>query len=354
MTPKEMHIAVEQGLQRHSSSVFDDFLPEEIDLVLNKVQNRFINDKFRRDNASEGYEFQQGDLDDIQFLIEKDVELPAFLNFPFDNAYCILPSNYLYLVNDRSRINDNCKVNDFTVTDIYRQENYGVYTLKNSTRTTFPFYDNFTITYNNNIIFNINDYEISDGLSSNEEKFVIKNLVLDVIRQDLPDDIIGIYWERYRDMYHPDSFIIISRSITSNNNISIDSVVTNVTTSLVPNLLVSDLPTTRQVYNRLTKSEDLHSVLNDNVFYRTIPRSPVSSLTKDRLSVYFNQKFIVKSIIIDYIRSPQNISLSLNRSCELDESTHERIVDLAVEFIKNTIEQQSYDTKVRDNLLRSE
>jgi len=352
MTAKEMHIGVEQGLQRHNSYVFDDFLPEEIDLVLNKVTKRFIDDKFRKDNVSKGFQPNQGNLDDIQFLIEKDVKLPAFLDFTNDKAYCVLPSNYLYLINNRSKINDNCKLVNFTEVEPFT-ENYLVYTLKNSENEENP-YDEFKIIFNGVTIFDIDKYLISQGLSVNEEKFVIKNLVIDEIRNNLPTGVIGIYWERYRNSYYPDSFIVVTHTNPVNNRIIIDEENIEVELVAVEGLERSVLPALKEVNNRLTKSENFSQVLYDNVFHRTIPRSPVSELSKNFLNVYFNKKFIVNSIVIDYVRNPQNISLYLNRSCELSESVHERIVDLAVEFIKNTIEQPSYDTKVKDNLLRGE
>jgi hypothetical protein len=357
MTPKEMHIAVEQGLQRVASYVFDDFLPEEIDLVLNKMQLRFIDDKFRKDRQSEGYEIQQGDLDDIQRLIEKDVELPAFLNLPSNNSYSILPANYLYLINDRTKIIRDCDTNNLRATEEYTEEHRTVFLFPDSANASSPYYEEFNIVFNGTTIFDINSYSLNTGLSSNEEKFVIKNLVLDEGKRGriAEENIIGVYWERYRGRYFRNSFIIISTvEATQDTSITVDSNTTEVTSTPIENLEVSSLTPTKEVYNRLTKSEKLHEVLRDNVFHRTIPRSPISNLSEDRLTIYYNERFIATSIIIDYIRIPQLISLPLDRSCELDENTHERIVDLAVEFIKNTIEQPSYDTKVRDNLLRSE
>ena len=42
MTVQEMHYAVDQGLQKVASSVYDYFLSEEIDFWLNRSQERFI------------------------------------------------------------------------------------------------------------------------------------------------------------------------------------------------------------------------------------------------------------------------------------------------------------------------
>ena len=55
MTPKEMHICLEQGLQKQASFVYEDYLKEEYDGVLTKVMVRFINDTFRPDEQGEGF-----------------------------------------------------------------------------------------------------------------------------------------------------------------------------------------------------------------------------------------------------------------------------------------------------------
>jgi len=355
MNAKEFHIGIEQGLQKHNSFVFDDYFPEEIDFVLDKVTKRFIDDKFRKDKGSEGHEIQQGDYDDVQFMIEKDIELPAFLDTINNAVYTILPSNYLNLISDRARINDNCKIINFTASESYEKEYTTILELADSAKGSAPFYDVVTITLNGNEIFTIENFTISSGLPSVNHKFLIKNIILDELRQNLPGNITGVYWENYRGKYTPDSFIFVSDiDFTGTNAIDIDGTIVNATTEQVTGLTVSVLDPTKQVPNRLNKSGSLHKVLNNNVYFKTHVRSPVSDLAKDKLFVYYNKRFIPTSIIIDYIRIPRKISLALNRTCELSESTHERIVDLAVEYIKNTIEQRSYESKLKDNLLRSE
>jgi hypothetical protein len=42
MTIQQMHIAINLGLQRIASHVFDDFLPQEIDLYLNQAINKYV------------------------------------------------------------------------------------------------------------------------------------------------------------------------------------------------------------------------------------------------------------------------------------------------------------------------
>lgn len=44
MTVQEMHYAIDQGLQKVGSHVYEDFESEELDFFLNKMQERFIKD----------------------------------------------------------------------------------------------------------------------------------------------------------------------------------------------------------------------------------------------------------------------------------------------------------------------
>lgn len=65
MTTLEMHLAVDVGLQRIASNVYDDFLPQEIDVYLNRAFLLFIREKKEAVKA--------GDLearDDIRTIIE--------------------------------------------------------------------------------------------------------------------------------------------------------------------------------------------------------------------------------------------------------------------------------------------
>ena len=70
MTVAEMHFAVEQGLQKVGSNSFDTFLPEELDFALNKMQERFIKQRFlsKSDPKQSGYYGTQKRIDDLRVL----------------------------------------------------------------------------------------------------------------------------------------------------------------------------------------------------------------------------------------------------------------------------------------------
>ena len=55
MNVASMHLAIQQGVDKINSLQADLLLPEEIDIELNKSQDRFINLKYGRNNK-----FQKG------------------------------------------------------------------------------------------------------------------------------------------------------------------------------------------------------------------------------------------------------------------------------------------------------
>ena len=358
MTPQEMHIQIDQALQRVGSYVYDNFEPVELDLILSKMQMRYIDDKFRKDTTSEGFQVEQGDLDDIQFLIERDKILPAFMDTTNKKTHGVLPSDYLYLINDRTRLNEDCTVANLEASTPYTDEVLFTAEFPNQLINP-PYYADVDLVVGALTLYD-STYGGFPGVPDAIEKYIIKDYILDTIRQNIRENklsgVTGIYWEHYKDTYAEESFILVTDSTRVGETFSVR--VEGTTNSDVgvatSGLTVSSLTHSKEVDNRLTKSQFLHSTLNNNVYHKTHRRNPVSNLTKDRLYVYYDEKYIPTHIIIDYIRKPREISLSLNQSCELSNSTHPKIIDLSVEYLKNTIEQQSYNTKVQDNRLRSE
>lgn len=111
MLVKEMHVSVEQGLQKIASNQYDNFLPDEIDLALNLAQDRYVKKKFAGMNdGAPMFQSNQKRLDDIRKLIRKNHRMPAIVPkvtshlYEENMSYGILPHDYMFLVNDRSRV----------------------------------------------------------------------------------------------------------------------------------------------------------------------------------------------------------------------------------------------------------
>ena len=109
MTVQEMHFAVDQGLQKVASSVYDYFLPQEVDFWLNRAQERYIKQRLYKqtDPKKVGFEGNVKRMDDLRMLITADYTdgvtpqpLQDFIDFD-------LPIDYMFLVNARVTMHVN-------------------------------------------------------------------------------------------------------------------------------------------------------------------------------------------------------------------------------------------------------
>lgn len=90
-----MHVAVDLGLQRIASNVYDDFLPQEIDLYINRSSLAFVEENVARMRRAEDAERSS---DDIRTLIKRVLYTPGsvssenglyFFNLPLDFGHYV-------------------------------------------------------------------------------------------------------------------------------------------------------------------------------------------------------------------------------------------------------------------------
>lgn len=90
------------------------------------------------------------------------------------------------------------------------------------------------------------------------------------------------------------------------------------------------------IQNRLCISENIGDLLHDT-FNKPSYDSPISELFGNKLYVHrdFNLTFTINSVNIDYVKKFNEINVLDNDTgiCELDESTHKEIVQLAVNIL---------------------
>ena len=221
MTVQEMHYAVDQGLQKVASSVYDYFLPEEVDFWLNRAQERFIKQRLYKqtDPKKVGFEGNIKRMDDLRMLITVDYEDGVVPSSNVDFVNFDLPIDYMFLVNAR-------------------------------------------------VQFHVNHCgEQVDAAGP----LVIRDLR--IVEQD-------------------------------------------------------------KVYQH-----------QQNPFGKTRAEAPVATIFDDDVRVFQEkEKFILKTLRLDYLRVPVDITLSTSVDCELAEHTHHEIVDLTVKSIIEAIESPRYQT----------
>lgn len=215
MTVQEMHYAVDQGLQKVGSYVYDTFLEEEIDFFLNKMQERFIKDRVFRtsDPKRLGFSLNQKRLDDIRVILEVDfIDINAGDPNVEYQRYD-LPIDYLYLINIRARLTPS----------------------------------------------------------------------------------------------HCDSTVL------------------------------------NKVPARVVEQDQLYELLR-NPFAKSLATTPIATISTEDITIFQGEKFILKGVELDYIRKPEQISVSSSQDCELAEHTHHEIVDMTVKHILEVIESPRYQS----------
>jgi hypothetical protein len=366
MNVKEAHIHVERGLQRYNANVYDYFTPEDIDLVLTKSQNRFIDSKFRRDDTGEGFQYDQGDLDDVEALVISNYVTKSEQDFNLNIGKTYLPYNYRYLIDAIGQGYRTCKypnetgydresildTNEYVTTYDLTPDNF-------TSSSTGRVYKGLKLYFNNTKFYDIEDStSLKEGLVSDEELFIFISEFLGKFYDNLPEGVKGIYWEKYKGRVTKNSIIVVSDSPSVLNTVEFtgdDNLPSSADATEEINVIkTSSLDFNYEAKLRITNNDRKSSLLYDNAYSKTISRSPITTISQEYLIVNYDKRFIVISTKIDYIRIPKYVSLSLGIGFELREHTHERICDLAIEYIKNIIEQPSYDSILKDNMLRNE
>lgn len=356
MTVAELHIDFQQKLQRVSAFTFGDYLPHEIDWILNEHQYKYLRRMETRSSnrRKEGFEDTQVRTD-IYEAIKTIKLLPAY-HLAENLQYVILPSNYFELIRETSSVQYNCT--SLVKTLVNTNIQYLIY--KYPTFTNTAHYANFTISYTINgvptIVYNAANYATLYTFSSLDEKMYAIDHILDTLNNRTD---VEVYWERYGDKYQSDSFIFV----TTNSNI------TTVTFTINSMPVADDFTTeTRQsvastsvkkvIYgdNRLVKSEFVNRY-NKNPFNKSIGESPLETLRKGQLILLTDNTFYIDSVEVEYLRRPKMInhltgqSLELGSTLGVKRDIARQIVDMAVQTTAARIMAGNYQTISQENLL---
>ena len=372
-----MHLAIQQGVDKLNSLQADMLLPEEIDIELNKTMSRFLNTKYGKHNIfNKGFEESQKRIDDLRTLVN-EYEAPAVFKEQYDNNFWIdqfrLPSDYLYLVNQRSEIfiNRDCSPIHYSLDDSNPTDYF-----------VLPFDNLHNGTYMTEAIAMAADpADLSLGWSF--LSFWPNTWTYPADIQQLKDHLLDptnweagfqIYWEMYGQLHHPNSFIVIvDTNVHSWFNWDA-SVQAPLATSPLQTALIAAYPgttgptdpsfneyvyaqhtdnvlgakrlppdgSTREfTFNKFIQHDDIFKLLDDP-FNTTKYTSPLTTIRGEYIDIYTSAIFIIDKVKITYIRKPKQISLTLGISCELPEHTHQEIVDRTVSSILEGISDPRY------------
>ena len=380
-----MHISLRQTVDRINSQRADQLLDEEIDLELNRAMQRFINQRYGKNNIyQEGFEESQKRIDELRTLL---VEYEAGVTFKeelrpgkiFVDQFQ-LPKDYMYLVNQRSKIfTENCQplvstyepaddihyftfnflqlmVNGNEFVDSIRIQN----TEFGTNPTTFP------------TVWQASSQLVSFGYVPQAYPSWYEHVVVDMLTNPQPG--FEIYAESYGPLNFPGQFIVVvdvdgpgdffnwdgSGGFDPTPLVSVDS--SNNQLAFVPphfhdqsGILTrvpnSNTVTEDTVLNKFSQQDDIYRLLDDP-FNSTTHTSPLTTIRGNFIDIYTNAIFITSSAKITYLRKPQPISLSLGYNCELPDHTHEEVIAMAASSILEESSDPRYKTQLGEAMNR--
>ena len=342
----EMHIEVAQATQNIAANVRRKLQMEEIDWLLNKNQERFIQSKVKpRKDGSGGFQIDQVDTDSIRTLLATASNTAQRTDL---NEYAYqLPADYSYLISDDSKNLLLCTTvvpDPATIIDAVL-----ILPLK-STKSSAKFFETIVINLGSNS-YSLNALTIAYqltyiGLNSKEEVYVVRDAMLWYMRNTLK---LNVYWESYRNLYRPNSFLFVN--MANSGSIVVDG--TSVA-GVLNNISYTGYTTAEgQWYpNRLTPSDKISTILR-TPFVKPSVHTSVSKLSGNELIVYGDVSYIVTGVRVDYVKKARRLNLLLGQNCELPEEFHQAVCDLTVEYFKAMTVDPSWEMKLKDNITRS-
>ena len=365
MNVLEMHLAIQQGVDKINSLQADMLLPEEIDIELNKSQMKFINLKYGRNNQSgTGFEQSQKRVDDLRTLLT-EYEAPVSYKDQLDRNTWIdtfrLPNDYMYLVSQRSDVKiDNCKPIDWTIQNSSPINYFAIgldeFVCNNVNNNSTDFVAEIRIMADPDNPA-LGDQPVWANTSGFTYPADIENVRLDILSTGIPGG--QVFWEQYGDLTIPGHFIYVLDVVSFYTWFNWDMSITNtvsgsnlqtvmVGTNGVGTVAVSSYAqyedstygakrdieggTTVSSVNKFIQHDDIFTLLSDP-FNTTKYTSPLTTIRGSYIDIYTSAIFIIDKVKIVYIRIPAEISLNLAVSCELPDHCHQEIVDMTISSI---------------------
>lgn len=360
-TVAELHIAVNQRLQEVASYKKDNYFSEELDLALNKSMFRIL-----EEGVATKFEGDQINLSHVSALISKnkigEIIIPSASDPMYEEVdttvYSVVPPDLYWLINGRAEVVSdplNCEEAPALATTSLI-ESTAVVPFP-ATVGSAPYFANFSIVSSTYGTLYTASSPLSTGLTYSTSYFDLVANALDTMYK-LP--VVKCYWERYRDTYYRNSFILVAPSslgtITLNSGgiaTPITSTTTTYTTYNRGQIASLASKTVGLVATKTAQEDLLYQALKQNTYYDTGKDEVIIDHIFDYFTLYRKESFIVTRFVYDYIRKPRTISLSLNQNCELSPTVHPKLVDYTVELLRLDTKDQAYPQTVQDTQIRT-
>lgn len=373
MTVNEMHIAVNQGVQKIASFQVDNLLPQEIDHELNLAMMRFIKQRFNYTSNQKGKGFEQSQkrIDDLRALVVENQANTSYegqvYTSNYSNVYVdryTLPLDYLFLVSVRTDVQFKCNMDiNSLISFSYNQRSAVKVDLT-------PPQPGYVLT----------GLERWNQAAGNWESIV--NLPLgETITNDLLLDSGNYYFGIRPSVSFPEgtygATVQQSPQLDSNHINLINTVwdgtvwgsgstVSVQARWILPGDMNSEITVQHSITQTITKrtrgckpcnsrislasfgQHDDILYMMDDPFNKSWYKEPTYTIEENYIDVYTDQEFVVPNVKIKYVRKPAEISYTHGVGCELAVHTHHEIVEMTVKSILEGIQDPRYQTQTME------
>jgi hypothetical protein len=358
MNINQMHIAVQQGVDKINSHHSDLMLPEEIDLELNKNIQRFINQRFnsRGNKYQVGFEESQKRIDDIRTLIVEQSVPCFFKGQVFDGIFaetCEFPADYMHLINLKTLVrNQQCKTFCYDEAEIVIVSPQVTYYIGTGHAGCLgypnPVFNNFILFYEDENLASIPATVATTGVTSasaliawvtNPSNWIGditivdaggQNVVLTINGASTPPHLGGTY--AYTNLLGGEAICYSSAQVTRNAQYATKRTACSDTNT---NTLVGQ--------NKFTQHDDIFKLLSDP-FNTTTYKSPLYTIRDSSLDIYTDDTFIVEAAKMTYLKRPATVDFGNTVNCDLPVSVHQEVVDMTVNTILEGISDPRYQS----------
>lgn len=341
-----MHITVMQGIQAIAANARREMYPEELDWILNMQMMQYIGTHASALRDNPGAADSLVHLSRLTSLLSS-VELDSHIDdkVPW-RVRSVIPYDVAEMLSAESEVQNLCGSAPKTARS---RNNLVLLPMKKSTATS-QWYKDVVITIDGDEVFNMQKYAQARGVTFNGFQAADELWrALAIIGPELSSRY-EVHWETYGTLYYPYHFIIAGL-----DDVTADVVIDGTATSaqneaILQTKYVAESP--KRMPARLYFQTNVHH-MRVGAFSRTDARSPLCLFEQDQVVTEVSDSFIVGSTILNYVRKPRRIDLSLNQQCELPESAHPDICNLAIEHVKMLREDPDWEVKLKENMLRT-
>jgi hypothetical protein len=343
MSTQELHIHLDLLLQKMSSNWNKNFLPQEVDIMINREITKFL--KQRTNPLSNKKRLAMFDtikrIKDSNTLTKTQV-IPV-IDINQEEVGIQLPFDFLYPIGAELKVLKNCGVIT-TSPKITYIKTFKEFTTSGITTLTI------TMTSISNpipvVLFDLgalpSDYIPSGSLGGSRNVFIVNNAVLIKMLKALPSQFTCRFNNRTRE-FEIKGEEAINLVVTLNGNLqptlSRDTVYSSITTP-------AKLRSTLEFID-----EEFTGQIKDSYLSRSKQNIAKGYLRSDYILIPKIENVVISTASVTYICKPTRVDLLLDSHSELPDDVLEEVISNVAEAIKAVTSSDTYEKYVNENML---